>query len=362
MRTLSLDGRFARGDSRVPAKVAVIDIGSHSIHMVIAKIRGERFKITARMRAPVGLGYGTLVEGRLSARVMATGMDALAAMSEAAAREGADAILPVATSAIREADNGAEFIRRAREELGLAVEVISGDEEARLIFRAVSRAFDLRNRRVLVADIGGGSVELVQALGNKIEWQTSLKLGAVRMTEHFIESDPPEPTEICALRAYADRRLRPYAAKAAAHRATVMLATSGTFRSLVAMAYVRRTGKTLRQLHGHTLGRRELALLRAVLCGQTAEERERASGLSPRRASVIVAGALIAEALMDAFNQRIVRISDWALREGVILEFIELSRAARNGRLLGAVRRGRDAQASHRGNSQADSGAVTFRG
>jgi exopolyphosphatase/guanosine-5'-triphosphate,3'-diphosphate pyrophosphatase len=330
MRTFSLDGRMARGDSPAPDKVAVIDIGSHSIHMVIAKIRGERFKIVARMREPVGLGYGTLVEGRLSRRVMAAGMDALAAMSEAAAREGADAILPVATSAIREAANGAEFIRRARVELGLAVEVISGNEEARLIFRAVSSALDLGNRRVLVADIGGGSVELVQALGTKIEWQTSLKLGAVRMTEHFIESDPPEPMEICALRAYADRRLRPFTARSAGARPSLMIATSGTFRSLASMAYARRTGEALRQLHGCTLGRRELAVVRAVLCGQTAEQRERMSGLSPRRAGVIVAGALLAEALMDGFGQRVVRISDWALREGVILEFIALSRAARN--------------------------------
>jgi exopolyphosphatase/guanosine-5'-triphosphate,3'-diphosphate pyrophosphatase len=341
MRSSSLNGHAAHGDSRTPAKVAVIDIGSHSIHMVIAKIRGERFKIVARMREPVGLGYGTLVEGRLSRRVTAAGMEALAAMSEAAEREGADAILPVATSAIREAANGAQFIRRARTELGLVVEVISGDEEARLIFRAVSSVFDLRGRRALVADIGGGSVELVQALGNRIQWQTSLKLGAVRMTEHFIDSDPPEPMEICALRAYADRRLRPFAARSAAEGPTEMIATSGTFRTLASMAYARRTGETLRQMHGHPLGRRELALLRAVLCGQTAEERERMSGLNPRRAGVIVAGALLAEALMDGFGQRVVRISDWALREGVILEFIALSRATRSASSPKPARNGR---------------------
>jgi exopolyphosphatase/guanosine-5'-triphosphate,3'-diphosphate pyrophosphatase len=340
-RLTSPDGRGPRAGFRSPAKVAVIDIGSHSIHMVIAKIRDQRFKITSRIREPVGLGYGTLVEGRLSPSVMAAGMDALAGMIEIATREGVDAILPVATSAIREAVNGAEFIRRARVELGLVVEVISGDEEARLIFRAVSQAMDIRNQRVLVADIGGGSVELVQALGSKIEWQTSLKLGAVRMTEHFIESDPPEPMEICALRSYVDRRLRPFALRAAAHRPAMMIATSGTFRSLAAMAHAKRTGESPRQLHGQTLGRRELTVLRAALCGQTAGERERTSGLSPRRAGVIVAGALLAEALMDSFGQRVVRLSDWALREGVILEFMELSRAAQDSELHRASPDGR---------------------
>src|SRR5579875_2883470 len=133
MSWMSLDGATSRSHQGPPSKVAVIDVGSHSIHMVIAKIRKGGFRIVGRYREAVGLGYGTLVEGRLSPQVMAAGLRTLKAMAASAAREGVEYVVAVATSAILNAANGAEFIQSAQTELGVDVEKISGDSDERRI-------------------------------------------------------------------------------------------------------------------------------------------------------------------------------------------------------------------------------------
>ncbi len=321
-----LDGRRGERGPRTgkPLRIAAIDIGSNSIHMVTAMVgTAGYFEIMDRAKEMVGLARGTLINGRLSAEAMEFGFRTLATFKQLADRQGADPILAVATSAVREASNGGELVLRAWEELGLKIDVITGAEEARLIFEAARHAIDFRGHRPLVVDIGGGSVEVIQGAGGRIQWQESLKLGVARMTERFIESDPPRRGEISALRAHAERELAEVFVKARRSRPTLMAGTSGTLLNLTAMAAAMRNGGVPGNLHNRALGRRDLGKLTEIVLRQTVEQRARMPGLDRRRVDLLPAGAVLAEILMDGFGMRELRACEWALREGIILDFIE---------------------------------------
>jgi len=321
--------RAVRGDNPSPPliglsamKIAAIDIGSNSIHMVTARIGRGGFEILDRAKEMVRLGSGTLIHGQLSPEAMEYGFRTLATFKRLAERQGADPILAVATSAVREAANGGEFVLRAWEELGLKIDVVTGVEEGRLIFEAVRHAIDLRGHRALVADIGGGSIEVMQGSSDKLQWQRSFKLGVTRMTEEFIRSDPPKPSEISALRAYARRLLFPAFARARRSKPTLMIGTSGTLLNLTGMAETMRGAKASGSLHNHVLRRDALAELLEQIVTRTAEQRTRIPGMDRRRVDLSPAGAILADVLLKGFSMREMRACEWALREGIILDFM----------------------------------------
>lgn len=283
---------------------------------------GGHFEIIDRAKEMVRLGRGTLTRGSLSAEAIEYGLRTLATFKRLAERQRAEPILAVATSAIREAANGGEFVLRAWEELGLHIDVITGAEEARLIFEATRHAVDFRGQCPLVVDIGGGSIEVIQATGARIQWQQSLKLGVARMAEQFLPSDPPKAGEVAALRAHLRRELAPLFARARRARPTMMVGTSGTLLNLTAMAAAARDGKVPALLHNRILRRRDLRELCRRLLAQNAAERAKIAGLDRRRADLIAAGAVLAEALMDGLGMREMRACEWALREGIIVDFL----------------------------------------
>ena len=303
-------------------KIGAIDIGSNSIHMVTAQVSHGDFEILDRAKEMVGLARGTLMRGRLSEMAMEFGLKTLATFKHLAERQGADPILAVATSAVREAANGGEFVLRAWEELGLHIDVITGAQEGRLIFGAARHAIDFRGQRPLVIDVGGGSIEIIQGNNNKIVWQESLKLGVVRLTERFIKSDPPRIAEIAALKAHARESLQRAFARARESRPTMMVGTSGTLLTLTAMAAARRNGMPPHKLHSHVLRREALSALADTIVESGARQRSRIVGLERRRVDLIPAGAVLASVLMDGFGVEEMRACEWALREGILLDFI----------------------------------------
>jgi exopolyphosphatase/guanosine-5'-triphosphate,3'-diphosphate pyrophosphatase len=304
-------------------KIAAIDIGSNSIHIVTAQVRQGDFEILDRAKEMVGLARGTLTKGRLSPETMEFGLRTLGTFKRLAERQGADPILAVATSAVREAANGGEFMLQAWEKFGLHIDVITGAQEARLIFAAARHAIDFRGQRPLVVDIGGGSIEIVQGEGNKIRWQTSLKLGVVRLTERFFKSDPPKASEIAAFKAYVREKLEPVFAQARRTRPTLMVGTSGTLLTLTAMAAAMRDGQPPHKLHNYILERKALGELTDKILDSRARERARIPGLERRRSDLIAAGALLASTLLDGLRFEEMRACEWALREGILLDFID---------------------------------------
>jgi exopolyphosphatase/guanosine-5'-triphosphate,3'-diphosphate pyrophosphatase len=324
-RRAMLNGRNGgrRGRSAAPTRLAAIDIGSNSIHMVIARIvSGGHFEIVDRAKEMVGLGRGTLVRGHLSKETFEAGFRALATFAQLARREGADPILAVATSSIREASNGGDFVLKAWEELGLRVDVITGLEEARLVFEGARHSIDFRGQRPLVVDVGGGSVEIIQGVGPRIEWQESLKLGVARLTDRFIASDPPRRSELSKLRSYLMRKLESAFKKAQRTAPTMMVGTSGTLLNLTAMAAAMRDGRVPETLHNHLLRREDLRELTARILELGARERAGMPGLDGRRVDLIAAGAVLTETMFEGFEMDEMRACEWGLREGVILDFL----------------------------------------
>ncbi|HJZ10581.1 MAG TPA: Ppx/GppA family phosphatase, partial [Acidobacteriota bacterium] len=190
--------------------IAAIDIGTNSIHMVIAHVEGPRiFEIIDREKEMVFLGKKSLLQGRLTEDAIDRGLSALVAFKQIADSHRVDQIIATATSAVRESSNGREFIRAVKEKTGIDIQVLSGKEEARMITLAVRDVIDLKDRKALIIDIGGGSMELIVVDANNIFFADSIKSGVIRLTERFVKSDPPTSKERKRFQKWLNRKIEP---------------------------------------------------------------------------------------------------------------------------------------------------------
>src|SRR5690606_9031237 len=216
----------------------------------------------------------------------------------------------VATSAVREAENHDVFIRRARVEAGIEVEIISGVEEARLIHVGVLHALPVYDDRLLVVDIGGGSTELLVGRRAEVVDARSPKLGAIRLTERLFTDERLDPKSVKACRKYVASFLRPTARELAAHGFDVAAGSSGTIETLAAMAVAARGGDPTRPLNNVAVTASELAhVVRLLLDAPTAEARAKLPGMDAKRADIIVAGALVLEQVVEAMGIDELRVS-----------------------------------------------------
>jgi exopolyphosphatase/guanosine-5'-triphosphate,3'-diphosphate pyrophosphatase len=303
-------------------KLAAIDLGSNSFHMVIVEVGGSGdFKVIAREKEMVRLGSSTLSRGQLSAAAMGRGLAALSKYKTLARSHGVDKILAVATSAIREAKNGEEFLERVGRQTGLWPKAVSGQEEGRLIYLAALHSIHLEGRRALVVDIGGGSIELVLGAGAKLEQVVSEKLGALRLSEAFVGSDPLSSKDEDLLVGHVDSALEgktePFLGKF-----ECAIGTSGTILSLGALAHVLETGRPAEGLHHVTVSAESLRAVRKRLTGSDLRARLKMPGLDERRADIIVAGAVVLDTLLSRLDVRELTLCEWSLREGILLNYI----------------------------------------
>lgn len=303
-------------------KIAAIDIGSNSIHLVVVETDREKpFNVIASAKEMVRLGRSAARDRRLSDSAMERAVNCLSRFRRIAETNGAREMIAVATSAVREAANREQFLKRAIDEAGVQVETLSGVEEARLIALAVSaRARQTSRQRALVIDIGGGSTELAVMKNGEPEVLISYKLGAVRMTELFVKSDPIGEKQL--------RRLRSELRQLVAHRAAEIestdfdacYGTSGTINALCALSLRRRLDAGLpHRRYEPSLTLDELRSINADLAEVSQEERMRIGRLNRQRAEIIVAGGQLLEALMETFDVGELVSCDWALREGAII-------------------------------------------
>lgn len=310
-------------------KLAAIDLGSNSIHMVIVDVqRSGAMRVVDRESEMVRLGAGALVTGMLEESSMERALQVLGAYRRLAKVHGVERILAIGTSAIREAANGEEFLDRVREKAGITAKAISGEDEARLIYLAVRQSTNLRGRRALVIDIGGGSLELALGRGAEPEFAASAKLGALRMTERFLSEDPPDPHDVRRLARYAKRTLRPIEARLASRPPTVVVGTSGTILALGRLAWSAEHGRPPEAVHHlrvktHAI-RRIVARLREMPLG----ERKQIPGLDSRRADILTAGGIVLTSVLDLVGAKNLVLSDWALREGVLIDYLQRNRKA----------------------------------
>ena len=307
--------------------LAAIDIGTNSVHLVVARAddRG-RFEVIGREKEAVRLGSGQGEMKRLSPAAIDRAIEALRRFRQVA--DVADApVRAVATSAVREAQNSATFLRRAWEEAGIDVEVISGFEEARLIHLGVLQAVPVYDRRALLVDIGGGSTELLVGEQGEALAARSLKLGAIRMTHRFFDAARLKPGAVDKARRYIRSNLVGFAREVERYGFEIAAGSSGTIQAVAAMVNARRGDPPLQTVNNFSFTSGELdAVVAELAAAETVAERRRVPGLDASRADIILGGALILEQVVAAFGISELLVSDYALREGVLLDTLQRSR------------------------------------
>jgi exopolyphosphatase / guanosine-5'-triphosphate,3'-diphosphate pyrophosphatase len=300
-------------------KLAAIDIGTNSIHMVIVRVEQHRiFEIIDREKEMVFLGKGSLLKGRLPQENIDRGLAALKAFKSIADTHHVDEIITTATSAVREAQNGREFMELVKKETGIEIRLLSGKEEARMITLAVRDVIDLKDQRALIIDIGGGSMELIVADARHIYFAESLKAGVIRLQERFMQQDPPSPKDIKALQKWLTRRLNPLSRKIQDLNPDIFIGTSGTilhFGEMARSARKNNKGKNILTIN-------ELEEINEKLQKTTIEERLKLPGLDKKRAEQAVGGGILIEMVMERCRANELILCDRALREGLISDYL----------------------------------------
>jgi exopolyphosphatase/guanosine-5'-triphosphate,3'-diphosphate pyrophosphatase len=304
-------------------RIAAIDIGTNSIHMVIAQSRGDAsFDVIDREREVVQIGRGSFAGGRLRRAAIRRTADALARFVRLARRHQVDRILCTATAAVREARNGGEFLSAAREASGISPRVIPGDEEGRLIYLAVKSALQLEEAPALIVDIGGGSVQLVVGNRERLSHAASVPLGALRLTELMVPRDPPTRRDVARLRRHVRRKLRPALRELEPFEIKRAYGSSGSIHALAQTVAFSQTGVPLEQLNGYFLAADGLERLVARLQRMDQAEREHLPGIDAARAEILLAGATVLHELLSMLGLDGITLSDFGVREGLVTDHL----------------------------------------
>jgi exopolyphosphatase/guanosine-5'-triphosphate,3'-diphosphate pyrophosphatase len=301
-------------------RLATVDVGTNTTLLLIAETGAAGEVEVLEERAEITrLGRGIGGDGRLGPEGIARTLAVLAEYAAAAGKYGAS-VSAVGTEALRRAPNAEEFLRPAAAILGAPVEVIDGEREAALSFAAALTSFpEIAGTPLAVVDIGGGSTEVIVSEGARVRSRASLPLGAVRLTETHIRTDPPTSTEIAALTAEVQSTLQSIPPRSSAGGRLTLVGTAGTVTTLCAMTLALPAYDASR-VHGHRLPRRAVEGQIERLSRSTQAERECMAGLDPRRADVILAGAYILLGLARRLEASSILVSDRGIRWGLLHE------------------------------------------
>ena len=308
-------------------KIAAIDVGTNSTHMLVASVDASlrTFSIELAEKSTTRLGEKDPDTGQLTPEAMDRGLESLRRFKELAISHQVEQIVIAATSAVREAPNGRDFLQTVQDQLGLDVDLVSGPEEARLIYLGVLSGMPFGDRPHLVLDIGGGSTELILADGRDARALTSTRVGAVRLQRDFVKDDPIPPNRRSFLQAFIQGSLEPAVDKV--HRRIkpgekpVLVATSGTAMAIGALAATEDDRPPLK-LHGYKVSKQRLDRVVERLVVMTPAQRRDLAPINDRRAEIIVPGALILQTTMQMLGVGELVLSERALREGLIVDWM----------------------------------------
>ena len=324
----------------MPETLAAIDVGTNSVHLVVARTTdGDRFEVLTREKDMVRLGSGSTDMRELAPDAVDRAVAALDRFRRIAEVHGAE-VRAVATSAVREAENRDVFLRRARDEAEVEVEVVSGTEEARLIHLGVLQALEVFDSRLLLADIGGGSTELLIGEAGETIASTSLKLGAVRLTNRFFAGEKLHPSAVSSCRTYVAEVLASFDRPVREHGFEVAVGCSGTIEQVLRLARGLAGEEELRTLNGAVIKRKQVtAVAEAVIDARRSGTMADLPDLDPKRTDIILAGVLVLEGLVQRFGIKEMVISEHALREGVFLDTVQRLRGGSRPELRDVARR-----------------------
>ena len=308
-------------------KIAAIDCGTNSFHLLVARVSADgSVEPLERAKEMVRLGDSAF-RGYITPESFQLGVDTIRRFRSIAERSACDAIVAVATSAVREADNGGDFVRVIRDETGIELAVIGGDEEARLIYLGARSSLHLGGRRALIVDIGGGSVELVVGDAHKAYYSTSLKLGVLRLLADHKPSDPITPDQRTRLAEHLHRALEAPTAAVRRIGFDLLAMTSGTARQVAELVSAATAPVANREaVKDKRVPFRALYTLEDRLCSMAAPERLKVPGLDAKRVDSIVPGIILVRSLLEVLHADEYLLCDSALREGLVVDYASRNR------------------------------------
>ncbi len=309
-------------------RIAVIDLGTNTFNLLIVETgKNQAYNIIYNNKLPVKLGKSGIDKKEIRPDAITRGMNALERHINTIREYNVEKVYAIATSGIRSARNGEQFVKMIYQRFGIEVEIISGDREAELIYHGVRQAVELTNEKVLILDIGGGSVELIIADKNSLYWKKSYPLGVARLLAKFKPSDPISIEEIEFISNYLEERLSDLFEEFRKHKINTLIGASGSFETIAAM--IRADDPRFESETGVLPQSVEIDLtdfenLYQRLINSTLKERKQMKGLETMRLEMIVVATLIVKFILQKLKINHLVQSNFALKEGVIYELLNL--------------------------------------
>ena len=303
-------------------RIAIIDLGTNTFNLLIVDLYPTSIPdIIYKTKIPVKLGRGGINKGIIAEDAFQRGLAALTTYKEKIAEYDVEDIYPMATSAIRSADNSVDFVNEVFKSLQMKIDVISGDREAGLIYQGVKQALNLGEAHSLIMDIGGGSTEFIIGNQEQILWKRSFNLGVARILDKFYLSDPLTETNIEELREFFSAELAEMFAKAEEYKIDALVGSSGSFESLAEIIqHTNNERESNAGLTEYTFDLEQLKNTHQNLLNSTVAERKNLKGLVDFRIETIVLASIFIDLVVEKLNISNLRLSTYSLREGVMTE------------------------------------------
>jgi exopolyphosphatase / guanosine-5'-triphosphate,3'-diphosphate pyrophosphatase len=306
--------------------LAIIDLGTNTFHLLIAEIdEREDFKVTEKHKEPVQLGEGGINSGKIAPQAYQRGLDALKKLQTMMAARNVREVRAFATSAIRSSSNGKEFIQQAKEESGIDIRIINGNEEASLIFDGVRNGVQLpHEQNVLIVDIGGGSVEFIVARDGKAQLLRSLDIGAARLLDKFSPSDPLKVEEVKTIREHLRHSMSGLLDELKQFDIKLLVGSSGTFETISAMiAHRKKDFLSSENLNSYRFSRGDFRQVHQLLLQSDRSAREAIPGMDPMRVEMISMGSMLIDLVLEEVGIKELMVSSFALKEGILYRYID---------------------------------------
>lgn len=303
--------------------VAILDFGTNTFNLLVAEKNGKTFRVLYDGKQPVKLGESGINKGMITPEAMERGFTAIANHMRTIESFGATEIRAFATSAMRNAANGKEFVKQVKERFGFRTRIIDGDEEAALIFGGIRESVHFEKETAMIMDIGGGSIEFIICNGEGIFWKRSFELGMARIIEKFAISDPITENEISSIENYYEAELNALFEQARRYHPSLLVGASGTFDTLAAMAKHRFGLRSSDNSSSMEIALAHFRELYGLLLQSTAEERMKMPGMEPVRVEMIVPAVIFINFVSKKCNLHTIIQSRYALKEGAMSRMVK---------------------------------------
>lgn len=302
-------------------KKAIIDLGTNTFQLLIVAQEGENFQTIHEESYAAKIGKGGISSGIITEEGIQRAITGLQHFQELFDKESIrpENVLATATSAVRNAKNGDEFCERVLSETGIKINVISGDEEATLIYEGVKLGMEIGKDATMIIDIGGGSVEFIIATENKILWKQSFEIGGQRLMDKFMTTDPISPRSVQALHNYLEEQLLPLTNAVHQYAPLSIIGSAGSFETLIDMYFMKQFGHLPpTDQVSFDLPLTEFRDSFIKLVSQNREERMKIAGMIELRVDMIVVGVCLIDFMLKRYEIQQIKVSNYALKEGVL--------------------------------------------